>query len=200
MASIARSSMLRHAFTAAPIKQNPSRSASTVAATTFRTAKPLARQSFQSAFARSSIPSTPRVAAFHATGSKAILPPLPQAIRGDINDPAPVPESHPTHGNYHWSFERLVAASLIPLTMAPFIGGSLNPVTDAVFCAALIIHSHLGFQSCVIDYFPDWRVPKIRATFNWLLRAATLGVAVGLYEFETNDIGVTAAVARIWQA
>jgi hypothetical protein len=53
---------------------------------------------------------------------------------------------------------------------------------------------------------------------EWLLRAATVLVGVGLYEFETSrsplvipglslaltldtdDIGLTAAVARIWQS
>lgn len=34
----------------------------------------------------------------------------------------------------------------------------------------------------------------------WGLNAATLIVAVGLYEFETNDVGVTEAVQRIWRA
>ena len=44
------------------------------------------------------------------------------------------------------SITRLVAAALIPVTIAPFAGGSLNPVLDATFCALLIVHSHIGFQ------------------------------------------------------
>ena len=35
---------------------------------------------------------------------------------------------------------------LIPLTAAPFIGGSLNPVMDALLCGTLLIHTHIGFQ------------------------------------------------------
>ena len=49
---------------------------------------------------------------------------------------------------------RLVAVSLVPLTVAPFAAGSLNPVTDAVLCATLLIHSHIGFEYveiCVIQ-------------------------------------------------
>lgn len=41
---------------------------------------------------------------------------------------------------------RIVAAGLIPLTIAPFAGGSLSPVTDAVLCGLLVVHSHVGFQ------------------------------------------------------
>jgi succinate dehydrogenase (ubiquinone) membrane anchor subunit len=71
---------------------------------------------------------------------------------------------------------------------------------DAVLCGALVIHSHIGFQACIVDYFPGWRVPKTRTFLNWLLRAATLTAAVGLYEFETNDVGLTEAVKRVWTA
>jgi succinate dehydrogenase (ubiquinone) membrane anchor subunit len=43
-------------------------------------------------------------------------------------------------------------------------------------------------------------VPKFHSLLNWLLRAFTLTTAVGLYEFETNDVGVTEALRRIWNA
>jgi hypothetical protein len=41
---------------------------------------------------------------------------------------------------------RIVAAGLIPLTMAPFAAGSLNPVSDSILCALLVVHSHIGFE------------------------------------------------------
>ncbi|KAI4159009.1 MAG: hypothetical protein L6R39_000434 [Caloplaca ligustica] len=121
-------------------------------------------------------------------------------IRRAINDPAPIPEPSPTHGSYHWAFERTMSAALIPLTIAPFAAGTLNPIMDAVLCAGLIIHSHIGFQSIIIDYVPDKRLPKTRALFWWGLRAATLVVAVGFFEFETNDVGLTEGIKRIWTA
>lgn len=87
---------------------------------------------------------------------------------------------------------------------------------DAILCATILIHSHIGFQyadhhslekdlantarSVIIDYIPSKRLPKTRALFWWGLRAATLTVAVGLYEFETNDVGLTEAVKRLWMA
>ena len=116
------------------------------------------------------------------------------------NDPAPVPAPNPSHGSYHWTFERLISAGLIPLTIAPFAAGSLNPITDAILCGTILIHSHIGFESCIVDYFPAKRVPKTRMAAWWGLRAATVLVGVGLYEFETNDVGVTEAIKRIWHA
>ncbi len=73
-------------------------------------------------------------------------------------------------------------------------------MTDAILCATILIHSHIGFESCVIDYFPKKRVPKTRALFWWGLRAATVLVGVGIYEFETNDVGLTEVIQRIWTA
>ncbi|KAL2368428.1 succinate dehydrogenase (ubiquinone) membrane anchor subunit [Blastomyces gilchristii SLH14081] len=140
------------------------------------------------------------VAGFHATSRRDLLPPPPQTIQGTMNDPAPLPPTSPSHGSYHWTFERAIAVALIPLTIAPFAGGSLNPVMDAVFCGTILMHSHIGFQSCIIDYIPGRRFPKAKKAFDWLLRVMTLTVAVGLYEFETNDVGVTEAIKRIWKA
>jgi succinate dehydrogenase (ubiquinone) membrane anchor subunit len=73
-------------------------------------------------------------------------------------------------------------------------------MTDAILCGAILIHSHIGFEAMVIDYIPTKRLPKIRLLFWWGLRAATILVGVGLYEFETNDVGLTEAIKRIWTA
>jgi len=43
-------------------------------------------------------------------------------------------------------------------------------------------------------------MPGWRRAFDYLLILATLVVGVGLYEFETNDVGVTEAIKRIWRA
>lgn len=117
-----------------------------------------------------------------------------------MNDATPVPPADPSHGSYHWTFERLVSAGLIPLTIAPFAAGSLNPMTDAILCGTILVHSHIGFESMVTDYIPVKRLPKTRLVFWWGLRAATILVGVGLYEFETNDVGLTEAIKRIWTA
>ncbi|KAI1638308.1 CybS-domain-containing protein [Biscogniauxia mediterranea] len=185
MASIIRPTLLRQTRLAAA-------SAAAAAATTRRAA--VAAPS--TTLAKDAL----RVAAFHASSRRSLLPPGPQVIKGSVNDPAPIPEPNSLHGSYHWTFERLIAASLIPLTVTPFAAGSLNPGSDAALCALMLVHSHLGFQSIIIDYVPTSRYPRLRKGCMWLLNAATVLVGVGLYEFETNDVGVTEAIKRVWKA
>jgi succinate dehydrogenase (ubiquinone) membrane anchor subunit len=64
----------------------------------------------------------------------------------------------------------------------------------------LVVHSHIGFESCIIDYFPKKRVPMVRNVAMWALRAGTVLLGVALYSFETNDVGVTEAVRQLWTA
>ncbi|KAI1262868.1 mitochondrial succinate dehydrogenase cytochrome b560 subunit D [Xylariaceae sp. FL1019] len=156
----------------------------------------LTKTPIQSAISRDAV----RVAAFHASSRRSLLPPGPQVIKGTVNDAVKVPDPTPTHGSYHWTFERLVAAGLVPLSVAPFVGGSLNPATDALLCGLLLVHSHTGLQSILIDYVPYRRYPGVSKAFMWMLNGFTVLVGVGLYEFETNDIGVTAAAQRIWKS
>ncbi|KAH3911180.1 succinate dehydrogenase cytochrome b small subunit [Parastagonospora nodorum] len=189
-----RPSLLRHAVQLPAASQ---RSLSIVTSSSLN--RPLAQQ-LRPAFQRSAMPTSTRIAAFHATQRNQILPPLPQKIEGTTNDPTPVPNPDYSHGSYHWSFERIISAGLVPLTLAPFAAGSLNPVTDSILCALLVVHSHIGFESCIIDYFPKKRIPKLRAAAHWALRISTLLLGVALYSFETNDVGITEAVSRVWHA
>ncbi|KAI0810019.1 mitochondrial succinate dehydrogenase cytochrome b560 subunit D [Xylaria sp. FL0064] len=172
-------------------------SAATRRATTSPASAILSRTSpFQSAIAKDAV----RAAAFHTSSRRSLLPPGPQVIKGTVNDAAPVPDPAPTHGSYHWTFERLIAAGLIPLTVAPFAGSSLNPALDATLCALMLVHSHAGMQSIIIDYVPKRRFPGAYKASLLLLNVATVLAGIGLYEFETNDVGVTAAVKRVWNA
>ena len=61
-------------------------------------------------------------------------------------------------------------------------------------------HTNALLRSCIIDYIPSKKYPKTRVLFWWALRAATLLAGVGFYEFETNDVGLTEAIKRIWTA
>ncbi|KAF4631985.1 hypothetical protein G7Y89_g6145 [Cudoniella acicularis] len=200
MASIVRPTMLRQTC----LKVATKRAFSTKPTSSFpainKPASVLSRKTVRSAFVKDALPGSMRVAAFHASGRRPILPALPQEINGTANDAAPVPTPSPTHGSYHWTFERLVSAGLIPLTIAPFAAGSLNPATDAILCGAILIHSHIGFEATITDYIPKKRLPKTRKLFDWGLKLATVVVGVGLYEFETNDVGLTEAIKRIWTA
>lgn len=55
-------------------------------------------------------------------------------------------------------------------------------------------------RSIIIDYIPNRLYPTARKLFDWALRLATLVVGIGFYEFETNDVGLTEGVKRIWKA
>lgn len=135
MAAVMRPQMLKQA------------QASQRAFSTFTTSS-ASRQLLRPAFVRSALPRPASVAAFHQTQRQQILPPLPQKVEGGVNTAVPVPNPDYTHGSYHWSFERIISAGLIPLTVAPFAAGSLHPVSDSILCALLVLHSHIGFE-CV---------------------------------------------------
>ncbi|CAI4218702.1 unnamed protein product [Parascedosporium putredinis] len=162
-----------------------------------RSCRPIASTLRQSALQQNA---ALRVASFHTTSKKALLPVGPQVINKTVNDPTSWRDGDPAHGSYHWTFDRLLALGLVPLTVAPFAAGSLNPGLDAVLCATVLVHSHLGFQNIVEDYVPSRTYPKSRKACNIALGAATLLAGVGLYEFETNDVGVTEAIKRVWKA
>ena len=65
-----------------------------------------------------------------------------------MNDATTFPAPNRALGSYHWAFERLLSASLIPLTAAAFVTSGTNyPVLDGLLGIALVIHSHIGVRS-----------------------------------------------------
>lgn len=71
---------------------------------------------------------------------------------------------------------------------------------DGILASVLIIHSHIGFDGVVTDYVPKRKYPRLSRVMNYLLKAATAAVFVGIYEFNTNDVGLTEAIRKIWTA
>lgn len=64
-----------------------------------------------------------------------------------MNDPTPFPAPNRAHGSYHWAFERLLSAGLVPLTAAAFVtSGSNYPVVDGLLGISLVMHSHIGVR------------------------------------------------------
>ncbi|KAF8970901.1 mitochondrial inner membrane protein [Flammula alnicola] len=122
-------------------------------------------------------------------------------LKGTVNDPTTFPEPSRTHGSYHWAFERLLSASLVPLTAAAFVTtGSNYPIIDALLGVGLVMHSHIGFDSMVVDYLHTRKFPVIGQIAKWGLRTATVATLVGVYQFNTNDIGLTELIAKAWTA
>ncbi|KAH6906643.1 mitochondrial inner membrane protein [Coprinopsis sp. MPI-PUGE-AT-0042] len=122
-------------------------------------------------------------------------------LRGTVNDATPFPPSSKVDGSYHWMFERLLSASLVPMTVAAFAtSGSSYPILDGVLGMSLIMHSHFGFDQALIDYVHKRKFPKLAPVATWSLRAATVAAAVGVFQFNTNDIGLVELVAKVWGA
>ncbi|GAA5929973.1 hypothetical protein JCM3775_004476 [Rhodotorula graminis] len=119
-------------------------------------------------------------------------------VEGTVNDPTPFPAPNKAHGQYHWTFERLLSVSLVPLIGATAVS-SVNPVLDGVLCTALVAHSHMGFDNILTDYLHPRKFPILGTIATWLLRTATVGVLVGIYQFETNDIGLTELIKKAWR-
>ncbi|OSX63072.1 hypothetical protein POSPLADRAFT_1141120 [Postia placenta MAD-698-R-SB12] len=121
--------------------------------------------------------------------------------KGSVNDPTTFPPPSKTHGSYHWAFERLLSAGLVPLTVAAFVtSGSNYALLDGILGVSLVMHSHIGFDSVVVDYLHARKFPIIGRVMTWTLRAATVATLVGVYQFNTNDIGLTELIAKVWHA
>lgn len=69
------------------------------------------------------------------------------------------------------------------------VSSNAHPILDAVLAGSLIVHTHIGFDACIIDYLHTRKFPIGGQVANWGLRAATLAALWGAYEFNTNDVG-----------
>ncbi|KAJ7644386.1 CybS-domain-containing protein [Roridomyces roridus] len=140
-------------------------------------------------------------ARFATTQSDALYVPGGPIYKGTVNDPTDFPTPSRMHGSHHWSFERLLSASLIPLTGAAFATSpSVHPVLDGLLGVSLIVHSHMGFDAMLVDYLHPRKFPVLGHVATWTLRSATVGVLVGVYQFNTNDIGLTELITKVWSA
>jgi succinate dehydrogenase (ubiquinone) membrane anchor subunit len=63
------------------------------------------------------------------------------------------------------------------------------PILDGILAISLVVHSHIGFDQILADYVHVRKFPIIGPTANWTLRAATCVVLIGVYQFNTEDIG-----------
>jgi hypothetical protein len=77
----------------------------------------------------------------------------------------------------------------LPCANHAFPLAPLQPILDGILGVSLVVHSHIGFDSAVVDYFHPRKFPVLGQVMSWLLRICT-GLSVwGVYEFNTNDIG-----------
>lgn len=159
--------------------------------TTMKTASPAAR------LASLAVRRSPASAAAFRTFKT--IPQPPGHIVGTVNDAYVPPPAHKTHGSIHWTSERIVAAGLVPLLIAPFLTGATT-LLDSSLSVVLLYHSFTGFQACIIDYIPK-RV--YGAYHNYAMYLLTLGTGVagyGVYQMEKKDGGLIGMVSGLWKA
>jgi len=138
--------------------------------------------------------------------------------KGTANDPTTFPPPQRSAGSHHWTFERLLSAGLVPLTAAAFVtSGSHAALLDGLLGISLVVHSHIGvrpyissplspshsvlllgcllpshdtqFDTILVDYVHKRKFPALGPILTWTLRVTSLAVGVGIYQFNTNDIG-----------
>ncbi|KAI8092939.1 CybS-domain-containing protein [Halteromyces radiatus] len=109
------------------------------------------------------------------------------------------PPTDRLHGSYHWDIERGVSLALVPIIGAQLTMGA-SPVTDTLLGVVLPLHLHIGFDACITDYFNSRKAPILGKVMTATLYASTAATLVGCYQFNTNDIGITEFLARVWTA
>ncbi|WFD29145.1 membrane anchor subunit of succinate dehydrogenase, Sdh4 [Malassezia sp. CBS 17886] len=147
---------------------------------------------------------TARPAALAVTKPRAfggpMIHPSGSYIQGTVNDPTPFPPPDKMKGSYHWDFERVICVAFVPLIVATGAKHGVSGAFDAGLSMVFILHSYLGFECMLTDYVHKRKFPIAAPISLWLVRGLTVATAYGLYEFNTNDIGITALVAKLWTA
>jgi succinate dehydrogenase hydrophobic anchor subunit len=100
------------------------------------------------------------------------------------------------HGSYHWLLERALNVSLVGLIPAAFMVS--HPGIDYALGVVLPLHCHLGLMQVITDYVPKHKFPIIHRVTSNGLRLTTLLTLYGLYLLNSQDIGITATVAKLW--
>ena len=103
------------------------------------------------------------------------------------------------HGSYHWQAERILSVAVLPLCVIPIVAGPSSTV-DFLLGFLMPLHCHLGFGQIITDYLNKRKIGSVGSGLVVAtLYAATALTTYGLYQFNTNDIGITEFVKRLWQ-
>lgn len=129
-----------------------------------------------------------------------LIPQPPGDVIGTVNQAYVHPPPDPYHGSYHWTYDRFVGAALVPLTIAPFVANVDMPLIDSLFCTFVLLHSKVGFQSCIIDYIPKRRYGVWHTYAMRLLTFGTVVAFYGVYQLETEGPGIFEMSSQVWKA
>ncbi len=104
---------------------------------------------------------------------------------------APASSHNSTH---HWDLERFLSVALLPAFASAAVYQS--PYIDLALGVILPIHIHLGLEQIVLDYTNKQKALNLFLT--WTVRASTVLALYGCWKFNTNDIGLSEAMRRLW--
>ncbi|KAK6456007.1 membrane anchor in succinate dehydrogenase complex [Scheffersomyces xylosifermentans] len=121
-------------------------------------------------------------------------------IVGTVNDAYVPPEADFYEGSYHWTYERAISISLVPLSMVPFVAGVEYPMIDSLFSTLLLFHCHAGFKACIIDYIPRRVYGFWHGAASKLLTFGSFVGLYGIYVIETDGNGLFALLQSIFAA
>lgn len=131
----------------------------------------------------------PGTAATTTACTLSFLPPL-GVVAGEKIDP--------WHGSYHWVYERALSIASLALVGAAF--ATPHRLVDLALGIVFPLHGHVGFGAIVTDYLPARKFPRLNKLVMALLYAGTAGTIYGLYKYNTQDVGLTEGVTRLWTA
>jgi succinate dehydrogenase (ubiquinone) membrane anchor subunit len=102
-------------------------------------------------------------------------------------------------GSWHWGFERGLTVALIPaLGVSALYGG--HPINDFFIGFAVPIHAHIGLSAIITDYVPSRKNPVGHIILVIAQYAFTLLTMYGCYIINTEDVGLTEYVKKVWKA
>lgn len=128
------------------------------------------------------------------------IPQPPGYIVGTVNDAYKPPSPEYYEGSYHWTYERAITITMLPLVMTPFVAGVEFPLVDSVFSTLLLFHCHAGIKSCIIDYIPKRVYGFWYGAACKLLTLGTFVAMYGIYILETTSNGLFDLVSSLWSA
>ncbi|OMJ29186.1 Succinate dehydrogenase [ubiquinone] cytochrome b small subunit, mitochondrial [Smittium culicis] len=97
------------------------------------------------------------------------------------------------------TISRMMSAALVPILGVSFLYGP-QPINDLLLGIVFPIHAYIGINSSITDYTHKRRYPKLNFLFSWMLNIGTLIALYGCWVINTNDVGLTAFVQKLWNA
>jgi len=65
-------------------------------------------------------------------------------------------------------------------------------------CLSILLPNHdTQFDTILVDYVHKRKFPTLGPILTWTLRVTSLAVGVGIYQFNTNDVGAFVMAARM---